>query len=94
MGRKENETYLQYIKRVTELCFNKLISYTEWGDCVLGTENVYSEDNCRKGFYIVSKMLNKFDDEIVMNDKEIEKSLKDLRYELLKERKKLQTINL
>ena len=56
MQRKDNESYLSYVRRVTEACSDKRITYSEWGDCVLGAENVYSSDNLRKAFYCVSKM--------------------------------------
>ena len=61
MERKENETYISYIKRVTNACSDKKISYSEWGDYILGTDNNYSSENLRKAFYVVYKLLNKID---------------------------------
>jgi len=91
MQRRDGESYLTYIRRVTEACSNKKISYTEWGDSVLGTENVYSSDNLRKAFYCVNKMLDKI---VIDNidDSAIEE-LENLKDEIYKERCKLQDAN-
>lgn len=91
MQRRDGESYLTYIRRVTEACSNKKISYTEWGDSVLGTENVYSSDNLRKAFYCVNKMLDKI---VIDNidDNAIEE-LENLKDEIYKERCKLQDAN-
>lgn len=42
---------------------DKRISYTEMGDALLGEGNVYSEDNLRKAFYVLSKVCNKFEED-------------------------------
>lgn len=90
MERKENETYISYIKRVTNACSDKKISYSEWGDCILGTDNNYSSENLRKAFYVVYKLLNKIDE----NNCEYDaiKDLENLRDEIYKERCRLQDI--
>lgn len=90
MERKENETYISYIKRVTNACSDKKISYSEWGDCILGTDNNYSSDNLRKAFYVVYKLLNKIDENNCNYD--VIKDLEDLRDEIYKERCRLQDI--
>lgn len=92
MQRKDNESYLSYVRRVTEACSDKRITYSEWGDCVLGTENVYSSDNLRKAFYCVSKMLNKITDDSV-SDSDILEEIEARRDEAFKERCKLQDAN-
>ena len=90
MERKENETYISYIKRVTNACSDKKISYSEWGDYILGTDNNYSNENLRKAFYVVYKLLNKIDE----NNCEYDtiKDLENLRDEIYKERCRLQDI--
>ena len=90
MERKENETYISYIKRVTNACSDKKISYSEWGDYILGTDNNYSSENLRKAFYVVYKLLNKIDE----NNCEYDaiKDLENLRDEIYKERCRLQDI--
>lgn len=92
MQRKDNESYLSYVRRVTEACSDKRITYSEWGDCVLGVENVYSSDNLRKAFYCVSKMLNKIEDDSI-DDDDILEEIEARRDEAFKERCKLQDAN-
>lgn len=90
MERKENETYISYIKRVTNACSDKKISYAEWGDYILGTDNNYSSENLRKAFYVVYKLLNKIDENNC--DYDAIKDLENLRDEIYKERCRLQDI--
>lgn len=90
MERKENETYISYIKRVTNACSDKKISYSEWGDYILGTDNNYSSENLRKAFYVVYKLLNKIDENNC--DYDTIKDLENLRDEIYKERCRLQDI--
>lgn len=90
MERKENETYISYIKRVTNACSDKKISYSEWGDYILGTDNNYSSDNLRKAFYVVYKLLNKIDENSCGCD--AIKDLENLRDEIYKERCRLQDV--
>ena len=90
MERKENETYISYIKRVTNACSDKKISYSEWGDYILGTDNNYSSENLRKAFYVVYKLLNKIDENNC--DYDVIKDLENLRDEIYKESCRLQDI--
>ena len=90
MERKENETYISYIKRVTNACSDKKISYSEWGDYILGIDNNYSSENLRKAFYVVYKLLNKIDENNC--DYDAIKDLENLRDEIYKERCRLQDI--
>ena len=90
MERKENETYISYIKRVTNACSDKKISYSEWGDYILGTDNNYSSENLRKAFYVVYKLLNKIDENNCNYD--AIKDLENLRDEIYKERCRLKDI--
>ena len=90
MERKENETYISYIKRVTNACSDKKISYSEWGDYILGTDNNYSSENLRKAFYVVYKLLNKIDENNC--DYDAIKDLENLRDEIYKERCRLQDV--
>lgn len=90
MERKENETYISYIKRVTNACSDKKISYSEWGDYILGIDNNYSSENLRKAFYVVYKLLNKIDENNC--DYDVIKGLENLRDEIYKERCRLQDI--
>lgn len=91
MEKLKDEEYISYVKRVTDACSNKKITYSEWGDYILGTENVYSDDNCRKGFYIVNKLIDKLDSNCEITDDKLIKEIEIKKRELQKERVKLQT---
>lgn len=91
MEKLNDEEYISYVKRVTNACSNKQITYSEWGDYILGSENVYSDDNCRKGFYIVNKLIDKLDSNCEITDDKLIKEIEIKKRELLKERAKLQT---
>ena len=54
--QREKENRIDYIKRITNLREEYGMSYTDW--CFLITGGVgYSEDNSRKAYYVVEKML-------------------------------------
>lgn len=89
MEKLKDESYISYIKRITNQCKDKKITFSEWGDYILGDENVYSDDNCRKGFYIVRKILDRLDDNCEVTDVSIQLELDKLKDELYKERCKL-----
>lgn len=94
MEIQNNESFIAYIRRVTNACSNKQLTYTEWGDYLLGDENVYTEDNCRKGYYIVKKLLCKIDESVEITDDELMKQLESIKDEIYKERVKLQATKL
>ncbi len=64
------------------------ITYKEMGDALLGDENVYCEDNCRKGYYFLYKLCNKLDDEVDYSGEDELKRIKEAQREL--EREKVQ----
>ena len=41
MEQRDNESYLSYVRRVTEALNNDKIDYKEWADCLLGYDNTY-----------------------------------------------------
>lgn len=84
--RLENESYISYLKRIVRLAADKQISYTEMGDCLLGSGNVYSEDNLRKAFYCLNKIVDKIDDNCQVTDNEVVNQIETLKDELYKER--------
>ena len=92
MEINNNESFIAYIRRITNACSNKQLTYTEWGDYLLGEENVYTEDNCRKGYYIVKKLLCKIDESVEITDDELMKQLESIKDEIYKERVKLQDV--
>ena len=98
--RKQNEEYVDYMKRIIRMCADKQISYSEMGDALLGDLNCYSAENLRKAFYVLEKICNIINNEIIKDfkedpkiSKEIEK-LEKLKDEVFKERCKIQALNL
>lgn len=61
--RRENESYSHFLRRIVAMTADKQISYAEMGDALLGVWNVYSEDNLRKGFYLLNKICPKLEDD-------------------------------
>ena len=86
MERKENESYLGYVRRTTEALDNGKIDYKEWGDCVLGYDNNYSSDNARKASYFVKKMLPKLEGDTDITENDILNSIATQRQELNKDK--------
>lgn len=95
MKRMENESYLAFAKRATEALQDGLIDYQEWGEAVLG-ENIYSEENTRRCAKFFSQFIQNLEnDEIeAIDDKDKIAEIERAKEELIKERKKLQTVNL
>lgn len=63
LQRNENETYVQFMKRVVAAVENDEIGYSKMGDLLFGSGNVYSEDNLRKMYYGISKICGKIEDD-------------------------------
>jgi hypothetical protein len=54
--QRKNENRIEYIKRITNLRTEYDMSYSEWCYLITGGAD-YSEDNSRKAYYVVEKML-------------------------------------
>lgn len=90
MNRLPDESYLSFSKRLVEAKKDNLISYQELGDGLLQDENVYSDDNIRKFYYIYDKMLRRLDD-IGTTDIDAQlKAYEKIKEDIFKERRKLQ----
>ena len=63
------------------------------GDLLLGDRNVYSGDNLRKAFYVLDKICDSIDDDGSFSSDELCDELERRKFEVLKERKKLQVLN-
>lgn len=63
LAKQSSETYIQYLLRMSELKRSKVIDYQEYGDCILGDDNVYAADNIRKAWYVVDKITEKIGEE-------------------------------
>lgn len=95
VNRKEHESYLFFVKRVTDALLDGLINYQQWGRAIVG-EDLYSEESTRRIAKFFSQFIqNLQNDEIEqINDKdkvvEIKKAIEDLKAERIK----IQTANL
>lgn len=67
MEKKQGETYLDYAFRLGEAKENGLITYGEYGDYLLRDDNCYSDDNIRKAYYVIGKLLPKIAEDINFN---------------------------
>lgn len=85
--------YISKVKQAIEDKKNNKISYTDFGDIILGADNNYSKDNIRKAYYILSKMIDKLESDVLTEDDIIAKN-EELKNEIIKERKKLQATKL
>lgn len=99
LERKEDESYTSYIKRITENKKEYDIDYSEWAKLICDYE--CSSENGRKAFYVVSKIVEKLEEEYqqLAIKSESEDIQNELLYELemkkreiYKERVKLQDI--
>lgn len=71
MDKKPNESWVSYIKRITRHLERGEIGYKEWGDYILGSDNTYSSENLRKAYYVINKLLPKFDGTKDITEKDI-----------------------
>lgn len=55
--QRENESYIEYIHRITTLKKQNAITYEEWGNLVSKGLAEYSPENFRKNFYFIEKIL-------------------------------------
>jgi hypothetical protein len=90
--RMSDESYFAYLKRITELCEDKLITYEDWSTCIIG-ERKYGDENARKGFYILNLVIKSLASETSEPNLELE-DIERQKLELMIERKKTQRINL
>ena len=93
--RLKNESYINFVKRITQNLEDGIIDYDNWGKLVLG-ENIYSSGNtkrCAKFFSRFIKNLEQDELNEIKNDKQLEEIIR-AKDELIKERKKIQTINI
>lgn len=86
--RKEGESFVRYTKRIVNMAADKRIGYAEMGDALLGNENVYSEDNLRKAFYVLSKLCEHLEDEAVFSDSDILADIEEQKRQLEQEKVK------
>lgn len=95
MKKVEDETYLAFAKRMTELLQDGLIDYQEWGEAILG-ENIYSEENTRRCAKFFIQFIQNLENDIIeqIDDEDKVAEIKKAMEELKAERIKIQTANL
>lgn len=95
MMMTNGESYLKYVERATQALSNNIIGYDEWCQAVLG-EIIYGDENLRRCAVFFEKFLKHLDCEELkeLNDENRVSEIKAATEELIKERKKLQTVNL
>lgn len=101
--KQENETHFDYVKRLTENRKDYDLSYSEWGRLITNGAT-YSDDNCRKFYYLVVPLLEALDEDIenrLINQVELNEDndldslimeLEEKKLEIQKERVKIQTL--
>lgn len=93
MIKNQNESYLNYIIKMSEKLDNDEISVTEWANAVLGDESTfYSPENLRRCSVFFRKFLRKYSDEILssISDKTLLEQTQNAINELRKEKIKVQ----
>ena len=93
--RNDNESYISYVERVTEALSDKRIGLEEWSKCILG-DSIYGEETLRRCYQFFNKFLSRLDEDEIKtlnNSDRLQEILKQ-KDELIKERKKLQTVNI
>lgn len=94
MKRANDESYLSFVERACRALEDGFIGYNEWAEAVIG-ETMYSEENLRRCFQFFKKYITKLEEEGIeeINDEERLRAINLAKEELIKERKKLQTVN-
>lgn len=93
MKRLKNENYLDFAKRITESLKLGLIGYEEWSNLLID-DNIYSVENTRRNAKFFDKFLQKLDSETDLTKELDDDNLRELKNDLIKERKKIQTQNI
>ena len=88
--KKNDKSYFEKLRKCTEAVSNGNMLYEEWGDNILLDENTYSSDNLRKAYYVVSKILDNIEDDVVLSNDDIKVLLDEKRDEIFKQRVRLQ----
>lgn len=90
----EVKNYLSLVKSASNSLESGKIDYSEWAKAVIG-EELYSQENLRRCYMFFSKFLDHLEDEEMESINDVDKynEIMDAKEELIKERKKLQTVN-
>ena len=91
--------YLNKVKMATRNLEDKIIDYQDWAEIVLGSDyrDYFSSEYIRRAVRIFSLYLDRLDSDIANIDDSVKSELQSIleaKEELIKERKKLQTVNM
>lgn len=89
------KNYLSNVKLATNDLENGKIDYGQWAKSVIG-EELYSQENLRRCYVFFNKFLEQLDEKELDNIDNVDKlsEISKAKEELIKERKKLQTVNM
>lgn len=95
MNREVEESYISYVDRLSQSLADGMIDYQEWSEGVLG-EAFYGPESLRRCYQFFSKFLEKLDEEEIkqLNGDSRVEEIRKAQEELIRERKRLQTVNL
>ena len=91
INKGKDESLLIYYTRLTEAMSAGLITYEEYGRAVFG-DSIYHEDNVRKMYYCLKEILPRLLEDKVTQE-ELIHQMQNIKFELSKERKKIQVFN-
>lgn len=93
--RKGDESYLSFVERATSALSDGLIDYQQWGRAIVG-DDLYSEENTRRIAKFFAQFIQNLENDKIkqINDKDKVAEIEKAKEELIKERKKLQAVNL
>ena len=88
--QQKGENRIDYIKRITNLKSEYGMTYSEWCYLVTGGAE-YSEDNSRKAYYVVEKMLPLISYQLEIDEAQIKKynDLHSKEVQISKEKEKM-----
>ncbi len=90
MNKRKNENFISYAKRITKARGNNELTYKQWGDLLLGSDNPYSSENLRKAWRILDLTLDRINDNVEITQEDVLKDIEKEKDELFKERVRLQ----
>ena len=92
--QRKNENFISYMKRITNLKDTYGLSYEEWGNLITGGNAKYSNETCRKAYYVVEKMLPLINYQLEIDEESIKKynDLHSKEIQMVKEKEKMKDV--
>ena len=93
--REKGESYISFAQRVTNAVEDGLIGYEEWSTALLGAVR-YSAENLRRCYLFTKQLIQNAENDDIEQISDVDKlaEIRAAQDNLIKERKRLQTINL